>query len=254
MLARPVLLLVLAGLTGTHGADARRYRIEYSGTVSAVTIQQGPGGTVPSVETRPRTAAAELTLSLGDTAGGRTVVATLDTLEVPEPRGMRMTAPSPTGSTWRGMVAARGPRVQLASSGSPRARMVDEALVWLLPAVPASLRPGLAWSDTTVADVTGDGSRSESRIVSHYRVTGDAAGGVTLARRFEAVRTSRMTGRAGDGLIEAKLHGTATYEVEPSGGIRAARIVRDQTATMHVGDADPISSTTSDTLVITRMR
>jgi hypothetical protein len=257
--ARILLLVPLCAATAAGAAsDTRQYDVRIRGTALAVVARQGPGGMEAEAETRPRDATARLSVTSGDSAGGRTFSIHLDTLALPTPpmppnaqvRGHE----NGTGSTWQGTIPAAGTPVQLSATGPASARLLDETVLLLFPRLPAELTAGSAWSDTARFELGAGTSRVSGRTVSDYRVAGGSArGGFEIERTFSGERTSRVATPDGELLIESRVRGTAAYTLDAGGDVSAVRIVRNLKADMHLPQLQrPLSGETSDTIDVAR--
>jgi hypothetical protein len=257
--ARILLLvpLVAAGVAGP-ASDPQQYDVRIRGTALAVIARQGPGGMEAEAETRPRDASARLSVTSGDSAGGRTFSIHLDTLALPTPpmpQNAQMRGhENGTGSTWEGTIPAAGTPVQLSATGPASARLLDETVLLLFPRLPVDARPGAAWSDTARFELGAGTSRVSGRTVSDYRITGGSArAGLEIERTFTGERTSRVTTPEGELLIESRVRGTAAYTLDARGDVASVRITRNLKADMHLPQLQgPLSGETSDTIEVAR--
>ena len=195
-----------------------KYRVDQSLTQEVDASAEGQGK-----QTLRFTASTFVTVTLTDSAGGRTMRVVIDSVKgdsaTPIPPAVMDSA---RGGEFRAFVSKAGKPSPLTPTGtSPAASQVQGLLADFFPWVRAGLKVGDAWSDTTV-NVTGAGSDTVTvrRITSYKAATAESRGAVR-AVRITMDHTSDVAGvqptPQGPAKIEGKGGGSGSYLVSADG-------------------------------------
>jgi hypothetical protein len=166
--------------------------------------------------------AAFVTVALQDTAGGKVITITLDSLKPDSASPIPAeAAKSAYGTVWHGTLASNGRISGLkASNDNPVAGQMTGLLREFLQPVPAGTQAGKAWTDTTEnSDEVPNGSMAV-RTVTNFQTSREVFGGVKAVKIASASSSSysgtQETG-GGAAAIEGTGTGSATWFVGPDG-------------------------------------
>jgi hypothetical protein len=165
-----------------------------------------------------------LTVTLNDTANGRTVHAVLDSMIKAD------TSPIPTqgaldsarGRAWHGVMDLDGKlsnvaRVDSAGRGGQGGDLISN----FFPRVKRGAKVGDNWTDTSETATSEDGQSITTRTVTNYRVTGTENRNGTRALKIETAfslsQTGEVTNDGGTLGVDGTGTGTATYFVTDDG-------------------------------------
>ncbi|HEY7611954.1 MAG TPA: hypothetical protein VH764_03085 [Gemmatimonadales bacterium] len=166
---------------------------------------------------------AFVTVTLADSAGGRTMKVVIDSVKgdsaTPIPPAVLDSA---RGGEFRAFVSKAGKPSALTPTGtSPAATQVQGLLVDFFPWVRAGFKVGEAWVDTTV-NTTGAGSDTVTvRRITSYKAMGSETRGTVRAMRVTTEHKSDVAGvqptPQGPAKIDGTGGGTGSYYVSPDG-------------------------------------
>lgn len=222
MHARLPACALLATLSGAaHAAQApvvNRFRVDQTLSQEVDATAAGKGKQSISFAT-----SSFLTVTLSDTAGGRSVRIVVDSM-----RG-DSTSPIPAavfdsarGAEFHAFLSSAGRLSELESINvSPAAARVQGFLTDFFPWVKAGVKTGEQWADTS-SKATTDGTDSVVvKRVTSYRVMGAEKRPTGKALRIASAYTSTVAGTQptpnGPARIEGSGKGTGTYFVSPDG-------------------------------------
>jgi hypothetical protein len=195
-----------------------KYRVDQSLTQEVDATSAGQGK-----QTLRFTTSTFVTVTLNDSAGGRTMKVVIDSVKgdstAPIPPAVMDSA---RGGEFRAFVSRAGKPSPLTPTGtSPAAIQVQGLLADFYPCVRPGLKVGDAWTDTTV-NTTGAGSDTVTvrRITSYKAATTEPRGSVR-ALRITTAHSSIVAGVQPTPQGPAKLEGTGdgsgAYFVSPDG-------------------------------------
>jgi hypothetical protein len=195
-----------------------KYRVDQSLTQEVDASAQGQGK-----QTLRFTTSAFVTVTLNDSAGGRTMRVVIDSVRgdtaAPIPPAVMDSA---RGGEFRAFVSKAGKPSPLTPTGtSPAATQVQGLLADFYPWVRAGLELGDAWTDTTV-NTTGAGSDTVTvRRITSYKAVATESRGNVRALRITTEHNSAMAGvqptPQGPAKIVGTGGGTGAYYVSPDG-------------------------------------
>lgn len=195
-----------------------KYRVDQSLTQEVDGSAEGQGKQSLSF-----TASSFVTVTLNDSAGGRTMRVVIDSVKgdsaTPIPPAVMDSA---RGGEFRAYLSRSGKPSPLTPTGtSPAAAQVQGLLADFFPWVRAGLKVGEAWTDTTV-NTTGAGSDTVTvRRISSYRAAATETRGKVPAVRVTVEHSSDVAGvqptPQGPAKIQGTGGGTGAYFVSPDG-------------------------------------
>jgi hypothetical protein len=195
-----------------------KYRVDQSLTQEVDATSAGQGK-----QTLQFTTSTFVTVTLDDSAGGRTMRVVIDSLKgdstAPIPPAVMDSA---RGGEFRAFVDKAGKPSPLTPTGtSPAAAQVQGLLADFYPWVRPSLKVGDAWTDTTV-NTTGAGSDTVTvRRITSYKAAATESRGNVRAVRITTDHRSDVAGvqptAQGPARIEGTGGGTGAYFVSPDG-------------------------------------
>lgn len=205
------------GAATTLAPTTARYRVDQ--TVEQVVDASALGGT----EQRQRfTVSTYLTVTLSDTAGGKTVHAVVDSMRgdsaTPVPQAVLDSA---RGVALHGFVAPGG-RLDAVQpvTATALAPQLTGVVRQLFPPVRPGVKVGDGWADTTESTTPGAGKMSIRRVTT-YKATGQESRGGVTATKIETQFTASVTGTQQTPNGPANIHGTGTgsesYYLAPDG-------------------------------------
>lgn len=204
-----------------------------------------------------------LTVTLGDTSGGKTLHVVVDSM-VPDsgtalPAQLKASMDSLKGSAYHGYLS-RGKVSGLKAmkdGGDPG------ALAGVIHAIFPSIKPGVKvgdnWVDTTDTKSDQDGNSMTVRTVATYKAAGNEQHSGTKALRLDATTASSMNGQqmtqSGPATIDGTGSGTGTYYVAPDGRLLDGSAVSNTQLSFAIAQAPtPIPVTTKQTTTITTLK
>jgi len=277
MLLRPLVCTGLVALTAAgHAPATLRYEISVRGTAAGMRVERTGGGPAEGTfAPRPVGMRAVVAVALADSAGGRSVRASMDSLDdgrpaqaaaagEPQGPGVRIVRPDDglpaTGAKWSARIDAAGRLAALrVDSRSRGSRTLDDVVPLLLPYVPGRLSKGAAWSDTTdVTAPTPDGSQ-HLRMVTAYRVAGEEqVQGAKVWRVEVALDGTRETKAAVQDetlTTTAATKGRGIYHFGRDGRLVDGRLEREHQVRFEAGAlAAPVTGTGADTVRVALSR
>jgi hypothetical protein len=195
-----------------------RYRVDQ--TVEQVVDASAMGGN----EQRQRfTVSTFLTVTLADTAGGKTVHAVVDSMRgdsaTPVPAAVLDSA---RGVALHGFLASGGRLGEVKSlTATPLEPQLTGVVRQLFPPVRPGAKVGDGWADTTESSSPGGGGTMSVRRVTTYKATGSETRAGVKALRIEAEFTASVNGTQQTPSGPATLQGTGTgkesYFLAPDG-------------------------------------
>jgi hypothetical protein len=195
-----------------------KYRVDQSLTQEVDATSAGQGK-----QTIRFTTSTFVTVTLNDSAGGRTMRVVIDSLKgdstAPIPPAVMDSA---RGGEFRAFVSKAGKPSPLTPTGtSAAAAQVQGLLADFYPWVRAGLKVGDAWTDTTV-NTTGAGSDTVTvRRITSYKAAAAESQGNVRALRITTDHRSDVAGvqptPQGPATIEGTGGGTGAYYVSPDG-------------------------------------
>jgi hypothetical protein len=199
-----------------------------------------------------------LTVTLSDTAGGRTVHAVLDSMLKADtnPLPAQSTLDSAKGRTWHGLMDADG-----RLSGVKRMDSTEggggDLLTNFFPRVKRGAKVGDNWTDTSETATNEAGQSITTRTVTNYKVAGAENHNGTHALRIETAFSLSQTGEinnAGGSLgVDGTGTGTATYFVSDDGRYLGGNSTVNsdlQITTAQLPEPIPIKATNTATITI----
>jgi hypothetical protein len=209
---------LLGTAPATHAPVTTRFRVDQTLTQEVDASAAGKGKQSISFST-----SSFLTVTLSDTAGGRSVRIVVDSM-----RG-DSTSPIPSavfdsakGAEFHAFLSSAGRLSDLESINvSPAAARVQGFLTDFFPWVKAGVKAGERWADTS-SRATTDGTDSVVvKRVTSYRVVGPEKRSTGRALRIASEYASTVAGTQptpnGPARIEGRGKGTGTYLVSPDG-------------------------------------
>ena len=195
-----------------------KYRVDQSLTQEVDATAEGQGK-----QTLKFSTSAFVTVTLDDSAGGRTMRVVIDSVKgdsaTPIPVAVLDSA---RGGEFRAFVSKAGKPSPLTPTGtSPAAAQVQGLLVVFFPWVRAGIKVGEAWSDTTV-NTTGAGSDTVTvRRITNFKAASAETRGTVRGVRIAMDHTSDVAGAQptpqGPAKIEGTGGGSGTYFVSADG-------------------------------------
>jgi hypothetical protein len=195
-----------------------KYRVDQSLTQEVDASGEGQGK-----QTLRFSTSAFVTVTLNDSAGGRTMRVVIDSVKgdsaTPIPAAVLDSA---RGGEFRAFLSRAGKPSPLTPTGtSPAAAQIQGLLADFFPWVRPGLKVGDAWSDTTV-NTTGAGSDTVTvRRVTTYKAAANETRGAARAVRIATEHTSNVAGvqptPQGPAKIEGTGGGTGAYYVSADG-------------------------------------
>jgi hypothetical protein len=164
-----------------------------------------------------------LTVTLGDTSGGKALTIVLDSLK-PDSGSAPQAADAATtvkNTVWHGVVGANGRITGLnTDSDNPVAAQITGLLREFLPPVPSGTQPGKAWTDTTDNNDSVSNGALAVRTVTNFQSSSESYAGVKALKIASAssssISGSQETGQ-GTAAIEGTGTGTGAWYVAPDG-------------------------------------
>jgi hypothetical protein len=240
-LSAPFALALLAGWTPLVPQAPRKYRLDMktAQVVDLAALGQGEQRT-------EFTSTAFVTVTLADTAGGKTIHLVLDSMLTDS------TSPIPqeavraaAGSAWHGLVGRNGRISEFKAVGT---RGVGEQFAGVfrqfLPPIPVGKKAGDQWTDTTeITDDLGTGSLA-TRTVTNFQAASEIFQG-TRALKVAAAASSSFNGmqnvQGQDAAIEGTGTATATWFIAADGAYLGGTLASKQALTLAGGFApEPI--------------
>lgn len=216
--AAAALAVLATAATAQRAPLTARYRVDQTLTQNMDASAAGKGKQSISFSTT-----SFLTLTLADSAGGRSVRLVVDSMSgdsaSPIPAAVFDSA---RGAEFHAFLSAAGKLGDLeAINVSPAALRVQGFLTDFFPWVKSGVKAGEQWADTT-SKATTDGTDSVVvKRVTAYRVVGNEARGSQKALKVASQYTSSVAGTQptpnGPARIEGSGKGTGTYFVSPDG-------------------------------------
>jgi hypothetical protein len=195
-----------------------KYRVDQSLTQEVDATSAGQGK-----QTLKFTTSTFVTVTLNDSAGGRTMRVVIDSLKGDSTAPIPPTVmDSARGGEFRAFVNKAGKPSPLTPTGtSAAAAQVQGLLADFYPWVRAGLKVGDAWTDTTV-NTTGAGSDTVTvRRITSYKAAAAESRGNVRALRITTDHHSNVAGvqptPQGPARIEGTGGGTGAYYVSPDG-------------------------------------
>ncbi len=195
-----------------------KYRVDQSLTQEVDGTASGAGKQVLKFTT-----ATFVTVTLNDSAGGRTMRVVIDSMKgdsaTPIPAAVMDSA---RGGEFHAFLDRSGKPSRLTPTGtSPAAAQVQGLLTDFFPWVRAGFKVGDAWADTSV-NTTGEGSDTVTvRRVTNYKADASTTRQAAKAVRILSDHTSNVAGNQptpqGPATIEGTGSGHGTYFVSPDG-------------------------------------
>ena len=195
-----------------------KYRVDQSLTQEVDASAEGQGK-----QTLKFATSAFVTVTLNDSAGGRTMRVVIDSVKgdsaAPIPPAVMDSA---RGGEFRAFVSKAGKPSPLTPTGtSPAAAQVQGLLADFYPWARAGLKVGDAWTDTTV-NTTGAGSDTVTvRRITSYKAAAAESRGNVRAVRITTEHSSDVAGvqptPQGPAKIQGTGAGTGAYYVSPDG-------------------------------------
>jgi hypothetical protein len=195
-----------------------KYRVDQRLTQEVDASAEGQGK-----QTLRFTTSTFVTVTLNDSAGGRTMRVVIDSVKgdssAPIPPAVMDSA---RGGEFRAFVSKAGKPSPLTPTGtSPAAAQVQGLLADFYPWVRAGLKVGDAWADTTV-NTTGAGSDTVTvRRITSYKAAASESRGNVRAVRITTEHSSDVAGvqptPQGPAKIQGTGGGTGAYYVSPDG-------------------------------------
>jgi hypothetical protein len=195
-----------------------KYRVDQTLTQEVDASAEGQGK-----QTLRFTTSTFVTVTLNDSAGGRTMRVVIDSLKgdsaAPIPPAVMDSA---RGGEFRAFVSRTGKPSPLTPTGtSPAASQVQGLLTDFYPWARAGLKVGDAWTDTTVS-TTGAGSDTVTvRRITSYKAAASESRGKVRAVRITTEQSTDVAGvqptPQGPARIEGSGGGTGAYFVSPDG-------------------------------------
>lgn len=195
-----------------------KYRVDQTLTQEVDASAEGQGK-----QTLKFSTSTFLTVTLADSAGGRTMRVVIDSVKgdsaTPIPAAVLDSA---RGGEFRAFVSKTGKPSPLTPTGdSPAAAQVQGLLADFFPWVRAGIEVGEAWADTTV-NTTGAGSDTVTvRRITTYKAASSESRGAVRAVRVTTEHSSDVAGvqptPQGPAKIEGKSGGTGAYYVSADG-------------------------------------
>jgi hypothetical protein len=195
-----------------------KYRVDQTLTQEVDASAEGQGK-----QTLRFTTSTFVTVTLNDSAGGRTMRVVIDSLKgdsaAPIPPAVMDSA---RGGEFRAFVSKAGKPSPLTPTGtSPAAAQVQGLLTDFYPWARAGLKVGDAWTDTTV-NTTGAGSDTVTvRRITSYKAAATESRGKLRALRITTEHTTNVAGvqptPQGPAKIEGTGGGTGAYYVSLDG-------------------------------------
>lgn len=195
-----------------------KYRVDQSLTQEVDASGEGQGK-----QTLRFTASTFVTVTLADSAGGRTMRVVIDSMKgdstTPVPPAVMDSA---RGGEFRAFINKAGKPSPLTPTGtSPAAAQVQGLIADFYPWVRAGLKVGEAWADTSV-NTTGAGSDTVTvRRITNYKAAANENRGAVRAVRVTTEHASDVAGiqptPQGPAKIVGKGGGTGAYYVSADG-------------------------------------
>jgi hypothetical protein len=195
-----------------------KYRVDQNLTQEVDGSAEGQGK-----QTLRFSTSAFVTVTLNDSAGGRTMRVIVDSVKgdsaTPIPQAVLDSA---RGGEFRAFLSRAGKPSPLTPTGtSPAAAQIQGLLADFFPWVRPRLKVGDAWSDTTV-NTTGAGSDTVTvRRVTTYTTAAGETRGAARSLRIATEHTSNVAGiqptPQGPAKIEGKGEGSGAYYVSADG-------------------------------------
>lgn len=161
-------------------------------------------------------------LTLTDTTGGRSVKVVIDSIHGDSlpPQAPADMLTKAAGVVVTAFVDAKGKVSNVKASSDAGGLQLTSLAQQLLPPIPARLKVGDAWTDTTETTSAMSGSMV-TRTVTNFKVTGTETRGAVKASKVDGAFSSSIAGTqetpSGSADIEGTGTGTASYFVAPDG-------------------------------------
>ncbi|MFN0177557.1 MAG: hypothetical protein ACKVZ0_02075 [Gemmatimonadales bacterium] len=210
MLAVGPVAVLLAAATESPAPKTTRYRIESK--TEQIVDATGVGGPKQEVTVNQ---VAILSITLSDTAGGKTMHVVIDSVgtDSPQPEAAAMAAKA-KGAWIHGFVDGWG-RGKIAASSADSNEIVDQlkpTLARFFPVVKPGAKPGDSWVDTMNFD-----SKSATRAMKSLRISTYTHAGPSTWGGSPAVKVDATTSSSGAGTMENPMAGTMEVESTSNG-------------------------------------
>jgi hypothetical protein len=233
-----------------------KYRVDQTLTQEVDASAEGQGK-----QTLRFTTSTFVTVTLNDSAGGRTMRVVIDSLKgdsaAPIPPAVMDSA---RGGEFRAFVSRTGKPSPLTPTGtSPAASQVQGLLTDFYPWARAGLKVGDAWTDTTV-NTTGAGSDTVTvRRITSYKAAATESRGKVRAVRITTEHSTSVSGvqptPQGPAKIEGTGGGTGAYYVSPDGRLLEGEWQQQSAVKLSGGFAkQPLPVTVTQTTKVTAVR
>lgn len=212
------LTAALLAASTSHAPLTSRYRVDQTLTQEIDASAAGKGKQSISFST-----SSFLTVTLSDTAGGRTVRIVVDSMRGDSASPIPATVfDSARGAEYHAFLNAAGKLSDLeAVNVSPAAARVQGFLTDFFPWVKAGAKAGEQWADTNTKATTDGADSVVIRRVTSYRVVGTETRAARKALRIASEYASTVAGtqptERGPARVEGSGKGTGTYYVSPDG-------------------------------------
>jgi hypothetical protein len=249
--------LALAGLAGGIALPApqtTRYKIETRSeqVVDLSAVGQGEQKTNIAIVNY-------LTVTLNDTAGGRTVHAVLDSVVKGDtnPIPPQSTLDSARGRTWHAVMDPDGHLSNIKRTDSAAAGLGGDLISNFFPRMKRGAKVGDSWTDTSETSSHEEGQSLTTRTVTNYRVTGTENRGGSRALKVETAFSLSQTGELNQGGgtlgVDGTGTGTAVYYVSENGRYLGgtSTVTSDlQITTAQLPEPIPVKATNTATISI----
>lgn len=166
-----------------------------------------------------------LTVTLNDTAGGRTVHLVIDSMTTDSAADqakamMKAAADSMKGKAFHAYLPKDGKITGIKSmaNDSGTVTRAEGLLETLFPKISASVKPGDTWSDTTTkTNPMGQGGSMKITSVTNYKAVASEKDGSDKAMRVQAATNMTISGQVGPQTIEGDGQGQSSLLVSPMG-------------------------------------
>jgi hypothetical protein len=244
-----------AGLFLSPAPQVTRYRIETKSEQIADLSAIGQG------EKRTRVGLINfLTVTLNDSAGGKTVHAVLDSVTRADTSSIpdQATLDSIRGRAWRAFLSSDGKMSAVqALDTTATGGQLNAIIANFFPRVKHGAKVGDQWTDTTEMSDNGEGRAVTTKTITNFSVTGTEMRGGVHALKVETAFSSAQTGQVDQGggtlSIEGTGKGTAVYYVAPDGkylGGNSTELSDIQVTTAQLPAPIPIKVTSTVTVVV----
>ena len=252
----PLAALLLAWPAGATAPVTARYRIDQTLTQEVDATAAGQGKQSITFST-----SSFVTVTLADTAGGRTVHVVVDSMRGdsanPIPASVMDSA---RGAAYHAFLSSAGRLDQLQPmTDVPAASQVQGLLSDFYPWVRAGLKVGQSWADTTTRTTIGGPDTVTVRRITLYRAaaseTRDKRKAVRITSDFTSTVDGTQTTPRGSARINGTSTGSGTYYVTPDGQYLGGEW--QLRSALHLAGAfapEPLPITLSQTIRVTTLK